>query len=71
MSGTPEGLGPVSEGDRLEASLTYKGKVLATISDVIQKEKWNNEIISKIKIETLLNFKLTFSLLSFLYKRIF
>ena len=39
MSGTPEGLGPVSEGDRLEASLTYKGKVLATISDVIQKEK--------------------------------
>jgi 2-keto-4-pentenoate hydratase/2-oxohepta-3-ene-1,7-dioic acid hydratase in catechol pathway len=39
MTGTPEGLGPVSEGDRLEASLTYKGKVLATISDVIQKEK--------------------------------
>jgi len=39
MTGTPEGLGPVSEGDKLEASLTYKGKVLATISDVIQKER--------------------------------
>lgn len=29
MTGTPEGLGPVSEGDKLEASLTYNGKVLA------------------------------------------
>lgn len=26
MTGTPEGLGPVHEGDRLEATLTYKGK---------------------------------------------
>lgn len=39
MTGTPEGMGPVSEGDRLFASLTYKGKVLATIEDTIQKEK--------------------------------
>ena len=35
MTGTPEGMGPVAEGDRLEASLTYNGKVLATIDDVI------------------------------------
>jgi hypothetical protein len=41
----------------LEASLTYKGKVLATISDVIQKEKWR--IMTKInKNET--KFNLTF-----------
>lgn len=39
MTGTPEGMGPVSEGDKLEAALTYKGKVLATIKDTIQKEK--------------------------------
>ena len=39
MSGTPEGMGPVNEGDHLEAMLTYKGKVLATIKDTIQKEK--------------------------------
>ncbi|CDW77327.1 fumarylacetoacetate hydrolase family protein [Stylonychia lemnae] len=39
MTGTPEGLGPVSEGDKLDATLTYKGKVLASISDVIQKER--------------------------------
>ena len=39
MTGTPEGLGPVKEGDKLEGSLTYKNKVLATISDTIQKEK--------------------------------
>lgn len=39
MTGTPEGLGPISEGDRLEATLTYKGKLLAKISDTIQKEK--------------------------------
>ena len=39
MTGTPEGLGPVSEGDKLEASLSYKGKVLTTIKDTIQKER--------------------------------
>ena len=35
MTGTPEGLGPISEGDKLEATLTYKGKRLAEIIDVI------------------------------------
>lgn len=39
MTGTPEGLGPVNEGDKLEATLKYQGKVLASISDVIQREK--------------------------------
>ncbi len=39
MTGTPEGMGPVAEGDKLEAFLSYKGKLLATIEDVIQKEK--------------------------------
>lgn len=38
MTGTPEGMGPVSEGDKLLATLTYKGKVLAKIEDTIQKE---------------------------------
>jgi 2-keto-4-pentenoate hydratase/2-oxohepta-3-ene-1,7-dioic acid hydratase in catechol pathway len=37
MTGTPEGIAPVSEGDKLEASLTYKGNVLARINDVIKK----------------------------------
>ena len=32
MTGTPEGMGPVREGDLLEASLTYKNKVIAQIS---------------------------------------
>lgn len=35
MTGTPEGMGPIFEGDKLEAKLTYKGKVLATIEDTI------------------------------------
>lgn len=35
MTGTPEGMGPVSAGDKLEATLSYKGKVLATIEDTI------------------------------------
>ena len=39
MTGTPEGMGPVSEGDKLEATLTYKGKVLASIQDTIKREK--------------------------------
>jgi 2-keto-4-pentenoate hydratase/2-oxohepta-3-ene-1,7-dioic acid hydratase in catechol pathway len=37
-TGTPEGIGPVKEGDKLEATLTYKGKVLASINDTIQRE---------------------------------
>ena len=36
MTGTPEGVGPVEEGDLLEASLTYNGKILAEIRDTIQ-----------------------------------
>jgi len=39
MTGTPEGIGAVEEGDLLEASLTQKGKLLASIKDTIQKQK--------------------------------
>lgn len=39
MTGTPEGMGPVEDGDLLEASLTYKGKVISTISDTIIRQK--------------------------------
>jgi acylpyruvate hydrolase len=39
MTGTPEGLGPVNEGERIEASMRYEGKLLAEIKDVIQREK--------------------------------
>ena len=39
ITGTPEGLGPIKEGDHLEGTLTYKGKVLAKIIDTIQREK--------------------------------
>lgn len=39
MTGTPEGLGPISEGDKLVATLSYKGKLLAKIEDTIQKAK--------------------------------
>ena len=38
MTGTPEGVGPVREMDKLEASLSYEGKVLATIKDTIQRD---------------------------------
>ena len=31
MTGTPEGVGPVEEGDLLQASLTSKGKLIMTI----------------------------------------
>lgn len=39
MTGTPEGLGPINEGDVLEASLKYNGRVLAEIKDTILREK--------------------------------
>jgi 2-keto-4-pentenoate hydratase/2-oxohepta-3-ene-1,7-dioic acid hydratase in catechol pathway len=39
MTGTPEGMGPVNEGDLVEATLTHKGQVLAKIEDKIQREK--------------------------------
>ena len=39
MTGTPEGLGPVNEGDKIEATMKYEGKILAEIRDVIQREK--------------------------------
>lgn len=38
MTGTPEGMGPVNEGDHIDATLTYKGEVLAKINDTVQKE---------------------------------
>jgi len=38
LTGTPEGAGPVKEGDLLQASLTHKGNVLAHIEDTIQAE---------------------------------
>ena len=39
MTGTPEGLGPVEDGDKLDATLTYNGKLIARIQDTIQREK--------------------------------
>lgn len=39
MTGTPEGMGPVHEGDHLEATLTYNNKLITSIKDTIQKEK--------------------------------
>jgi len=38
MTGTPEGAGPVKENDKLEASLSYKGKVLGELKDTIKRE---------------------------------
>jgi 2-keto-4-pentenoate hydratase/2-oxohepta-3-ene-1,7-dioic acid hydratase in catechol pathway len=38
MTGTPEGIAPVRPGDKLEASLSYDGEILATINDLIVKE---------------------------------
>ena len=38
MTGTPEGLGPVNEGDKIEATMKYNGKILAEIKDTIQRE---------------------------------
>ena len=35
MTGTPEGLGPVNEGDKVLATLRYQGKELARIEDTI------------------------------------
>jgi 2-keto-4-pentenoate hydratase/2-oxohepta-3-ene-1,7-dioic acid hydratase in catechol pathway len=35
MTGTPEGAGPVEEGDLLQASLSYHGKTVMTIQDTI------------------------------------
>lgn len=39
MTGTPEGLGPVHEGEKLECTLRYNGKLLRTIKHDIVKEK--------------------------------
>jgi 2-keto-4-pentenoate hydratase/2-oxohepta-3-ene-1,7-dioic acid hydratase in catechol pathway len=39
LTGTPEGIGPVDEGDLLEATLSYQGKLLASIKDTIQRDK--------------------------------
>jgi len=39
MTGTPEGIGGLNAGDKLEATLTYKGKTLASIRDTIQRQK--------------------------------
>jgi 2-keto-4-pentenoate hydratase/2-oxohepta-3-ene-1,7-dioic acid hydratase in catechol pathway len=39
MTGTPEGMGPVDEGDILEATLSHKGKLLSTINDTIKRVK--------------------------------
>ena len=39
MTGTPEGAGPVREGDLLQASLSVEGKILAQIEDTIQRDK--------------------------------
>ena len=39
MTGTPEGMGPVNEGDKLEAYLKYNGKVLAEIKDTIKRSE--------------------------------
>jgi 2-keto-4-pentenoate hydratase/2-oxohepta-3-ene-1,7-dioic acid hydratase in catechol pathway len=39
MTGTPEGMGPVNEGDKLEAQLRYQGKVLAEIKDTIKRSE--------------------------------
>ena len=39
MTGTPEGLGPVNEGDEIEATLKYEGKILAQIRDTIRREQ--------------------------------
>ena len=39
MTGTPEGLGPVNEGDEIEATLKYDGKLLAQIRDTIRREQ--------------------------------
>ena len=38
MTGTPEGAGPVREKDKLVATMSQKGKVIARIEDTIQKE---------------------------------
>ena len=38
MTGTPEGLGPVNEGDHLLATLTYGGQELAKIEQIIRRE---------------------------------
>ena len=37
MTGTPEGSGPVREGDLLQASLSVDGNVISTIEDTIQR----------------------------------
>lgn len=39
ITGTPEGNGPVEEGDLLQASLKYQGKELAKIQDTIRQAK--------------------------------
>ena len=39
MTGTPEGMGPVNEGDNLVAQLKYDGKVLAEIKDTIKRSE--------------------------------
>ncbi|TNV75792.1 hypothetical protein FGO68_gene9308 [Halteria grandinella] len=38
MTGTPEGLGPVNEGDKMECWMTYKGKELARIKQDIVRD---------------------------------
>ena len=39
MTGTPEGSGPIQEGDLLQASMSYEGKVIAKIEDTIKRAK--------------------------------
>ena len=38
MTGTPEGIAPVKQGDVLQATLSYKGNLISTIVENIKKE---------------------------------
>lgn len=38
MSGTPEGIAPVQEGDLLEATLSENGKILSSMQERIVRE---------------------------------
>lgn len=41
MTGTPENIAPVREGDRLEASMSFGGKVISNIveSSIVREAK--------------------------------
>ena len=39
LTGTPEGIDAVEEGDKIDAQLSYKGKILATIQETILRER--------------------------------